>query len=300
MNSELQVWFNGKLVPQRDATVPILSHGLSRGSAIFDVLGVHVGPEGPVAFRMDDHLKRLSKSAELLEMELAYSTEEIIEAVKATVRANRIGRGIIKILAFWGEEAPMNLILDSRLDVAVFALPESEELVLDKTQSLSACLAKWRKLHPQTVPVGAKACANYLNGYLARKDAVSRGFDIGILLGTDGFLAEGSTESVFIVKDGVLMTPPLGRVLSSITRLSILQAVPEIGLTVAERPITADELLAAEEIFLVHTGTKIEAVARFEDRELAAPGPVTAQVMHLMDDIMQFRNERFMKWFQPL
>lgn len=300
MNSELQVWFNGKLVPQRDATVPILSHGLSRGSAIFDVLGVHVGPEGPVAFRMDDHLKRLRKSAELLEMELAYSTEEIIEAVKATVRANRIGRGIIKILAFWGEEAPMNLILDSRLDVAVFALPESEELVLDKTQSLSACLAKWRKLHPQTVPVGAKACANYLNGYLARKDAVSRGFDIGILLGTDGFLAEGSTESVFIVKDGVLMTPPLGRVLSSITRLSILQAVPEIGLTVAERPITADELLAADEIFLVHTGTKIEAVARFEDRELAAPGPVTAQVMHLMDDIMQFRNERFMKWFQPL
>jgi branched-chain amino acid aminotransferase len=300
MNNELQVWFNGKLIPRRDATVPILSHGLSRGSAIFDVLGVHVGPQGPVAFRMDDHLKRLMTSAALLEMELAYSTGEIIEAVKATVRANRIGRGIIKILAFWGEEAPMNLILDSRLDVAVFALPESEELVLDKKHSLSACLAKWRKLHPQTVPVGAKACANYLNGYLARKDAVSRGFDIGILLGTDGFLAEGSTESVFIVKDGVLMTPPLGRVLSSITRLSILQAVPEIGLTVAERPITADELLAADEIFLVHTGTKIEAVARFEDRELAAPGPVTAQLMHLMDDIMQFRNERFMKWFQPL
>lgn len=300
MNNELQVWFNGKLIPQRDATVPILSHGLSRGSAIFDVLGAHVGPEGTMAFRMDDHLKRLMKSAELLGMELAYSTDEIIEAVKATVKANRIGRGIIKILAFWGEEALINLVLDSKLDVAVFAVPESKELVLDKKHSISACLAKWRKLHPQTVPVGAKACANYLNGYLARKDAVSRGFDIGILLGTDGFLAEGSTESVFIVKDGVLMTPPLGRVLSSITRLSILQAVPEIGLTVAERPITADELLAADEIFTVHTGTKIEPVARFEDRELAAPGPVTAQVMHLMDDIMQFRNERFMKWFQPL
>jgi branched-chain amino acid aminotransferase len=300
MNNELQVWFNGKLIPRRDATVPILSHGFSRGSAIFDVLGAHPGPQGPVAFRMDDHLKRLMKSAELLEMELAYSTEEIMEAVKATVKANRIGRGIIKILAFWGEEALINLVLDSKLDVAVFAIPESEELVLDKKHAISACLAKWRKLHPQTVPVGAKACANYLNGYLARKDAVSRGFDIGILLGTDGFLAEGSTESVFVVKDGVLMTPPLGRVLSSITRLSILQAVPEIGLTVVERPITADELLAVDEIFTVHTGTKIEPVARFEDRELAAPGPVTAQVMHLMDDIMQFRNERFMHWFQPL
>jgi branched-chain amino acid aminotransferase len=148
--------------------------------------------------------------------------------------------------------------------------------------------------------VGAKACANYLNGYLARKDAVSRGFDIGILLGTDGFLAEGSTESVFIVKDGVLMTPPLGRVLSSITRLSILEAVPEIGLTVAERPITVDEALAADELFVVHTGTKIEPISRFEDRDLETPGPVTSQVMHLMDDIMQFRNERFMSWFQPL
>jgi len=300
MNNDLQVWFNGKLIPQRDATVPILSHGFSRGSAIFDIFGAHVGPEGTVAFRMDDHLKRLMKSAELLEMELAYSTEEIIEAVKATVKANRIGRGIIKILAFWGEEALMKLVLDSRLDVAVFAIPESEDLVLDQKHSISACLAKWRKLHPQTVPVGAKACANYLNGYLARKDAVSRGFDIGILLGTDGFVAEGSTESVFIVKDGVLMTPPLGRVLSSITRLSILQAVPEIDLTIVERPITADELLAADEIFTVHTGTKIEPVARFEDRDLEAPGPVTTRVMHLMDGIMQFKNERFMHWFQPL
>jgi len=300
MNNDLQVWFNGKLIPRRDATVPILSHGFSRASAIFDVFGVHPGPQGPMAFRMDDHLKRLAKSAELLEMELAYSLEEITEAVKATVKANRIERGIVKILAFWGEESIIQLILDSKLDVAVFAIPESEELVLDKKRTLSACLSKWRKLHPETVPVGAKACANYLNGYLARKDAVSRGFDIGILLGTDGFLAEGSTESVFIVKEGVLMTPPLGRILASITRLSILQAVPEIGIPIVERPITADELVAADEIFTVHTGTKVEAVARFEDRQLKAPGPVTQRVLDLIDDIMHFKDERFMNWFQPL
>jgi len=300
MNNDLQVWFNGKLIPRRDATVPILSHGFSRGSAIFDVLGVHPGPQGPMAFRLDDHLKRFMKSAELLGMELAYSSEEITAAIKATVKANGLGRGIIKILAFWGEESVIQLVLDSKLDVAVFAIPESEELVLDKKQTLSACLSKWRKLHPETVPVGAKACANYLNGYLARKDAVSRGFDVGILLGTDGFLAEGSTESVFIVKEGVLMTPPLGRILASITRLSILQAAPEIGIPTVERPITVDELFAADEMFTVHTGTKIEAVARFEDRHLEAPGPVTQRVLHLIDDIMQFKDERFMNWFQPL
>ena len=148
--------------------------------------------------------------------------------------------------------------------------------------------------------MGAKACANYLNGYLARKDAISRGFDIGIMLGTDGFLAEGSTESVFIVKDGVLMTPPVGRVLSSITRLSVLEAVPQIGIPAVEKPITADELSAADEIFTVHTGTKVEAIHRFEDRQLKAPGPVTARVMKLINDIVQFKNDRFMNWFQPL
>ena len=300
MNKDLQVWLNGELISRRDATVPILSHGFSRGSAIFDVLGVHPGPNGPMAFRLDDHLKRLMDTAALVEMELAYSTEEMVEAVKTTVKANNIGRGVIKILAYWGEEAVTELVLNSKLDVAVFAIPESEELVLDKDHTISACVARWRKLHPETVPVGAKACANYLNGYLARKDAVSRGFDIGVLLGTDGFLAEGSTESVFVVKDGVLMTPPLGRVLSSITRLSILQAAPEFNLSIVERPITAGELLKADEIFVVHTGTKIEAVARFEDRELAAPGPVTAQVMQMMDSIMQFKDDRFMKWFQPM
>jgi branched-chain amino acid aminotransferase len=300
MNNDLQVWFNGKLIPRHAATVPILSHGFSRGSAIFDVLGIHPGPQGPMAFRLDDHLKRFMKSAELLGMELAYSSEEITEAIKAAVKANSLGRGIIKIVAFWGEESIIQLVLDSKLDVAVFAIPESEELVLDKKQTLSACLSKWRKLHPETVPVGAKACANYLNGYLARKDAVSRGYDIGILLGTDGFLAEGSTESVFIVKEGVLMTPPLGRILASITRLSILQAVPEIGIPIVERPITVDELFAADEIFTAHTGTKIEAVARFEDRQLEAPGPVTQRVLHLIDDIMQFKDKRFMNWFQPL
>jgi len=300
MNSDLLVWLNGELIPRRHATVPILSHGLSRGSAIFDVLGIHSGPNGPVAFRLDDHLKRLIKSAEFLQMELAYTTEEIIDAIKATVKANSIGRGIIKIIAFWSDEVITDLVLDSKLDVAVFAIPESAELVLDKQHSISACVARWRKLHPETVPVGAKACANYLNGYLARKDAISRGFDIGILLGTDGFLAEGSTESVFIVKDGVLMTPPVGRVLSSITRLSVLEAVPKIGLAVLERPVTAGELFAADEMFTVHTGTKVEAVARFEDRQLEAPGPVTARVMKLINDIMQFKDDRFMNWFQPL
>jgi branched-chain amino acid aminotransferase len=300
MSNDSKVWLNGNLIAWQEATVPLLSHGFSRASAIFDVFGVHVGPTGPVAFRMDEHIKRLMKSAELLGMEMAYSTEQIVEAAKTTVNANHLGRGIVKMLAYWGEEAVIKLVLDSKLDLAIFTIPESEELALDKARPLSACLSKWRKIHPETVPVGAKACSNYLNGYLARRDANQRGFDIGILLSTDGFLAEGSIESIFIVKDGVLKTPPLGRVLSSITRMSILQAVPKVGIPVIEEPISTDELLSADEVFTAHTGIKVEAITRLENRELPDAGPVTKQVMQLMDDIIHFKDDRFQDWFQPL
>ena len=300
MNKNAKVWLNGNIIPWSEATVPILSHGFSRASAIFDVFGVHVGPNGPLAFRMDEHIKRLMKSAELLGMEMAYSSVEIVDAVKIAVRENNLGRGIVKILAYWGEEALINLVLDSKLDLAIFAISENEELALDKPKPLSACVSKWRKIHPETVPVGAKACSNYLNGYLARRDANLKGYDIGILLSTDGFLAEGSIESIFIVKDGVLKTPPLGRVLSSITRMSILQAVPEIGIPVKEGPIPAEELLAADEVFTAHTGIKVEPITRLESRILPGPGPVTRQVMQMMTDIMEFRNDRFKDWFQNL
>ncbi|MFH1935109.1 MAG: aminotransferase class IV [Pseudomonadota bacterium] len=300
MKSERKVWLNGELISWEKATVPLLSHGFSRGSAIFEVFGIHEGPDGLFAFRMDEHLKRLMKSAELLEMEIAYSTEEIIDAVTETVRANDIGRGLVKILAYWGEEAIIKLVLESKLDVAIFAVPNSEELDMDNTNPISACLSKWRKIHPETVPVAAKSCSNYLNGYLARKDANSRGFDVGLMVGTDGFLAEGSIESVFLVKDGVLKTPPLGRVLSSITRKSILQAVPTIGIPTSEDSILPGELFAADEIFTSHSGVKVSPVARFEDRNLQVPGPITKQVMELMNNILNMSDDRFNDWFHAL
>ena len=300
MYDHLSVWLNGKMIPWTEAKVPILSHGFSRGSAIFEIFGTHEGPTGTVAFRMDKHLNRLMRSAELLGMQTGYSIGQISEAVVETVKANNIGRGLVKIMAYWGEEAVIQLVLDSKLDVAIFAIPSSEELSLDNEMPVSACISKWRKLHPETVPVEAKACANYLNGYLARKDANLRGFNVGLLLGTDGFLAEGSVESLFLVKDGVLKTPSLGRILSGITRLSILQAAPAIGIRASEEPVLPEDLFTADEIFVCNTGIKILPVARFEDRTLEAPGPITRQLMELMKSIFNFSDDRFKDWFSPV
>ncbi len=300
MNDKRKVWFNGDLIPWEKATVPLLSHGFARASAIFEVFGIHEGPDGPAAFRMDKHLRRLMNSAQSLGMKMAYSAEEISEAVAETVRVNDMGRGLIKMMAYWSEEAIIHLVLESKLDLAIFAIPDSEELKLDNAQPISACLSKWRKIHPETVPVSAKACSNYLNAYLARRDANVRGFDIGLMAGTDGFLAEGSTESVFIVKDGVLKTPPLGRVLSGISRMSILQAAPAIGIPTSEETLSPEALFTADEIFTSHTGIKISPVARFENRSFEAPGPVTSQLMELMTNILNFSDSRFKDWLQPL
>ena len=146
----------------------------------------------------------------------------------------------------------------------------------------------------------AKACSNYLNGYLVRRDAIERGFDLGLTLGTDGFVAEGSIESVYLVKDGRLMTPPGGRILHSITRLSILQAAPVIGIPTAEKAVMAEALYTADELFTCHSGIKVTPIYRFEDRNLDAPGPITAKVKALMDDIILFKDDRFKDWFQKL
>lgn len=300
MRDERQVWLNGKFLPWASATVPILSHSFSRASAIFEIFRIHTGPEGPAAFRMDAHLKRLMNSAGLLEMEIDFSVDTIAGAVAETVILNDIDRGVVKIMAYWGEVAVIRLLPRSKPDLAIFAIAEMPEMNLDNQVPVRTCISKWRKIDPKTVPVSAKACSNYLNAYLARKDAVARGFDIGIMLGTDGFVTEGSAESVFIVKDGIVKIPPLGRVLPGISRMSVLEMAKSMRLETVQEPLSMDDLYEADEMFLSHTGAKVEPVEQFEDKRLPAPGPVTHRLMEQMARILAFQDESYMQWMQKL
>ncbi len=301
MFESLKVWRNGEIIAWNEATVHLLSHGFSRASAIFDVFGVHPTPEGVMAFRMDKHLERLYRSAELLGMEMGFSKEEIVSGVSRVIKENKIKRGLVKILAYYSEEALINLVLDSRLDVAIFGVGEFDGLGLDNYTPITACFSRWRKIHPATVPVEAKACSNYLNGMLARREARQRGYDIGILVTTDGYVAEGSIESVFMVKDGTLHVPKLGNVLRSITRMSIIEAAEHLGIAVFERDITPAEFMQADEIFASHTGTKVQPVRKMEDRILKpVPGPVTLKLMEFMEDICKLKVKAFRSWMQPV
>ena len=184
--------------------------------------------------------------------------------------------------------------------MAIFSIQNNHELRLDDAQPQTACLSSWRKLHPDTIPVEAKAVGNYLSGYMARREAKSRGYDLGILLDTDGSLAEGSIESVFLVRNGILLTPPLGRILSSISRMSVLEIADTVGIEAREEDLKAEDLFEAEEIFTAHSGVKVHPVERFEERDLSAPGPITAELIKWIDDIIHFRTDRFSHFFQAL
>ena len=300
MTIQSKVWSNGNMIPFEEAKVHMLSHGFSRGSAIFEVFRVHASSQGPFAFRMDEHLKRLERTCELLGMELSMNISEIKEAVIDIATENRLNTGVIKIMAYYSEISVANLVPDEQLDITIFAIPLDDVPAIGDAKPVSACISKWCKIHPRSMPPMAKACANYLNGFLARQDAKKRGYDIGILLDTHGFVAEASIESVFMVKDNVIKTPPLGRVLSSVSRSSVLELAQKNGYVALETAILPEDMAGADEIFISATPYPVLPVERLEEKRFDVPGPVTLQLEKLMQNVFEFKDNRFDKWFQPL
>jgi len=298
------VFLNGDFVAWDQATVHMMSHSFGRGSAIFEVLSIHETIHGPAVFRLDKHIERLFKTAELLDMELPISKDEVHEAVIATIKRNGISQGFIKIIGFYPQIAFEILPPQKKLDLSIFVIDPAQDLGginFPIKNGTTLCISKWCKLDPQSVPIEAKVAANYLNGMMARSEAKIRGFENGIMLDTQGFIAEGGTESIFLVKDDRLMTPSLGTVLDSITRKSILRAAKILGIESVEGRLPADFLFKANEIFLSGTPFKVLPVKRIEDKEIeGTPGPVTRKLSTLLDDIIAGRDERFRHWFFPV
>jgi len=297
------VYMNGEFVAWQQATVHIMCHSFGRGSAIFEVISFHSTDSGPVIFRLKEHINRLFKTAELLDMELPISPMEFCEAAAGTVKRNQLNQGIIKIICYYSQFSVEVIPPHKPLDVSIFAL----DLALDlrggfpTVPSTTAGISKWRKLDPQTVPVRAKAAANYLNGMVARIDAGKRGFEHAIMLDTQGFIAEGATESIFLVKAGQLMTPALGTVLASITRMSILEAAEITGLQTFEGRLDPELLYEAEEMFFSCSPLKVLPIRQIEDQVLSnMPGPVTQKVTELIDDIVSGKDARFKNLLYPV
>jgi branched-chain amino acid aminotransferase len=296
MSQDRIVFLNGDFIPWENANVHIMSHSFGRGSAIFEVLSFH-NPDGRAVFRLDEHIDRLFNTARLLSMEIPFTREACLESVKETVKKNRINEGFIKIICFYAQESFGILPTQQKCDMAIFVvdpLPNSQGEV-------SACLSKWRKLDPQTVPVEAKAAANYLNGMMARIDSKERDYEQAIMLDTQGFVAEGGTESVFIVKNDQLLTPAPGTILRSITRKTILEIAAANDIATFEKRLPEQCLFEADEILLTGTPFKVLPIKRFEDRLLpGAAGPMAKRLNRLLDNITSGRTEQFKNWLFPV
>ena len=303
MLRERTVYLDGAFVPWDDARIHIMSHSVGRGSAIFEVIGFYDTPQGPAVFRLDEHVTRFRRSADLLEMEPPLSKEALQEAVLETVRRNGLRQGNIKIMGFYPELAFKILPPRKRFQVAVFVFGPEEELGLTTPaggESVTACVSKWRRLDPRTVPIEAKVAANYLNGIVARTEARNLGFDYAVLLDTEGFLAEGGTESLFLVREGCLMTPGLGTILDSITRRSLLAVAETMGIRTSAGRMDPGILAEAEEVFFSGTTAQLLPVRRVGDRVFTeVPGPVTRRLSERMEAITSGADRQFRSWLFP-
>jgi branched-chain amino acid aminotransferase len=294
------VYLKGDFVPWEKATVHIMSHSFGRGSAIFEVISLHAAASGPAIFRLEAHVDRLFKSAKFLDMELPLSKEALCEAVAETVKRNGLQKGVIKLISFYPEFAFEILPPQKKLSISIFAIDPEQDLGafgIPFETGTTAYVSSWRKLDPRTVPVEAKAAANYLNGMVARAEAKKNGFGHAVMLDTRGFIAEGGTESVFLVKDNCLMTPATGTVLKSITRMSILEAARQTGVECIEEQLKPELLLEADEMFVSSTPFKVLPVKQINDHKLDnAPGPLTRKIAELMDAIAGGNDDRFKGW----
>jgi len=294
------VYLEGAFIPASEAVLPIMSHSVGRGSSIFDVLSFGRTKEGRAIFRLDEHVARFLRSALALEMAVPLAAAELQEAIKETVRRNTLQAGAIKIVGFYPDPSFSLLPPGKPLHLAIFVFDPVEdfgERPLAENEGVTAFVSRWRRLDPRTVPIEAKAAANYLNGIVARTEAKNLGFDYAIMLDLEGNIAEGGTESIFLVRQGRLLTPNIGNILQGITRKSILAAAEGIGIETFSGSLKEELLGDADEIFFAGTIHPVLPVSRVGNRTLpGAPGPVTQQLSARMQEIASGRAPGFQNW----
>jgi len=288
-----RVWVDGELVDWDHATVHVLSHSLQRGSTVFESLSCQDTPKGPAIFRLDAHVDRFLESARLTRMSIPFSRDELIEATNETVRCSGLTRCCIRPLAYYvGEELE---VVPKHSSVQVIIAVASPIEVPD---TLRAKISSFRKLHPDTVPVAAKVAGNYLCAMLAKWEALEEGFDEAILLDCGGNVAEGPTDSLFVVKDGVVKTAPLGTVLAGITRDSVISIAGDMGYNVEEITMPAADLYDADEVFITSTGVGVVPVVQVDDQQIAGgqPGKISHTLRKAYSDAASGRSPQYDAW----
>jgi branched-chain amino acid aminotransferase len=297
MQATEKIWMNGELVDWDDAKIHVASHGLNYGSGVFEGIRCYDTPQGPSVFRLREHLERLQDSARLLYMDLPFTVDELREAAHDVVAVNGNASCYLRPLAFYGYGELGVSSVGNPVDVVVLSFPWGAYLGEDsQTKGITAKISSWERVGPNVIPHVAKATGIYLNSMLATMEARRGGYDEAIMLSHDGYVADGPGENIFVVKDGVIHTPPLSMsILPGITRDTIIQIAEDLGHRVEERLMIRTDLYLADEVFMVGTATEVAPLRAIDDQEIGV-GPVTRELQQAYLDTVEGRSERYGHW----
>jgi len=290
---------DGKLVDWDNANVHILTHTLHYGLGVFEGIRCYETKQGPAVFRLDEHVNRLFDSAHIFLMEIPYSQKEIRDAIAGTIRANRIRECYIRPLVYIGYGAMGLYPKGNPVNVSVAVWPWGAYLG-DKgiKEGIRVKTSSFIRNHVNSNMPHAKVCGYYVNSQLAKKEAISCGYDEAILLDTEGYIAEGSGENIFMVRNGVLKTTPLTSILEGITRNSIIEIAQNEGIRVVEERFTRDELYISDEVFLTGTAAEVTPIREADGRTIGKgmPGEITKRVQKVFFDAIRGNNRKYKSW----
>lgn len=292
-----KIWMNGELVDWADAKVHVAVHGLHYGSGVFEGIRCYDTPRGPAVFRLREHLVRLENSAKVLYMDLPYTVDEVRRGVHDLIAANGIPSVYVRPIAFYGYGELGVATAGNPVEVAIISFPWGAYLGEEsQTKGITAKISSWERVGPNVIPHVAKATGIYLNSMLATTEARRAGYDEAIMLSHDGYVADGPGENIFVVRDGVLHTPPLAMsILPGITRDTIIQIAHDLGYRVEESLLIRTDLYLADEVFMVGTATEVAPVRAVDDREIGV-GPITLELQRAYADTVNGRSERWSHW----
>lgn len=277
------IWLDQKLLPRASANIDILSHSLHYGSAVFEGIRLYNTVFGPRIFRLDEHIDRLLASAAIYQMALPYSKQQLIDGCWQAVAANRLQQAYIRPIAFYGAVGlGISVPKDSQASVAIAAFEWASYFHAGSTkQGVSAGVSSWQRLAANTIPTSAKAAGNYLSSQQIAMEARRHGYDEGIALDSHGFVSEGAGQNLFIVKNGVLYTPPAhAGILPGITRDTVLTLAKDLGIETRVEAIARESLYLADELFFSGTAAEITPILSIDGRVIGQgqPGALTRQV----------------------
>jgi branched-chain amino acid aminotransferase len=300
MRETEKIWMNGEFVDWGDAKIHVGAHGLHYGTGVFEGIRCYETPRGPAVFRLTDHLKRLEASACLLYMDLPYSVEELRDVSLELIGINGLPECYLRPIAFYGYGELGVSTAGNPVDVVIMSWPWGTYLGDEGLKNgIRAKISSWKRVGANTIPHAAKATGIYLNSMLAVMEAQRAGYEEAILLTDDGFVADGSGENVFIVKDGTIATPPLSTsILPGITRATLIEIAQELGYTVDERNLIRTDLYLADEVFMTGTAAEVTPIRSVDDQEIGPPGEITLKLQTTYLDTVRGGSERWSHWLE--